>query len=236
MADTEHNRSAGEETQGPEGGRKPVDYARYRMNPVQVDELSEPARATPRRAAVVALVLLIIAAGAMAFIFLSARAQEHSPLESLDPDVRDRAHELTENILTRMKSLQGYVYDVEYPSPTTLRIYITPTFVDESGTGHPVTSEEVLKITRLVTEEFQAYGRPNTRLTVQAFVVEDPLEAVEKQPMATGTYDPETDRISASLTTKIMVPKGEGAGAIRPGQGHLGEQGGGMPQEGAHTH
>jgi len=236
MADTEHDRNAAEETQSPEGRRKPVDYARYRMNPVQVEELSEPARANPRRAAVAALVLLIIAAGAMAFVFLNARAQERSPLESLDPDVRDRARELVENILTHIKPLQGYVYDVEYPSPTALRIYINPTIVDESEVGRPVASEEVLKVTRLVTKEFRAYGRPNAKLTVQAFVVEDPLEAVGEQPEATGTYDPDTDGISASLTTKITVPKGGSTGTAAPGQGHLGEQGGGMAPEAAHDH
>jgi hypothetical protein len=227
MADQQRNREAGEPTQPGAGkkGRPAVDYARYRMNPVQIKESVEAARAVPRRIFATVVVLALLAVAVIGVIIWERLAAERSPLESLNPDVRDEARELVDNLLTRIESLQGYVYDAEYPTPTRLRIFISPTF-GQPGEERAVTGKEIEDATLRVTDEFRGYGRKRAKLTVEAFVVEHPALAADQPPVAVGEYDPETEKVSVRLTTRIPVPARRSTGAAPPGHGHVSEHGG----------
>lgn len=225
--------AAGEPTPGRSDQPAPgVDYSRYRMNPVDIEESAEIKRALPRRIAVYFVAMALVVVAVIVIIFWNQRTAHGPPLESLDPDVRAQARELVDNILTRVKSLQGIVYDVQYPSPITLRIYISPAVSEGPGVEHSVTPEEIERATNRVTEEFSRYGRSDSKLEVQAFVVEDPDEAIDTKPAAIGTYDPEAKSTSVRLTAEIPLPSGTGTGTALPGEGHIGEHGGiGMPAE-----
>jgi len=228
MQPTNHSHSDNEEKSTPSAdqGQHGVDFARYRMNPVQGEESEEAARAVPRRIGVALVVLLVLAAAVAAILTWNKLTQEQSPSKSLDPEVRAQARQLTENIVKRIRSLQGYVYDVDYPTSTKLRIFINPTFLEESGVERPVTDEEIERATRRVVQEFRAYGAEHRALTVEAFVVEDPMAAVDRAPVAVGTYDPETESVRVGLTTHIPMPEGTGTGDAPPGEGHIGARGG----------
>jgi hypothetical protein len=201
------------------------------MNPVEIEESKDVARAAPRRLGVFFLVLLIIAGAVMTVALWKRQAGEVPPPESLDPAVRERAQEFVDNVTKRIRSLQGYVYDVVYKSPTEVHIFISPTILDKSGAERAVTDEEVQRATERVVKEFRAYGPENKHLTVTAFVVEHPLEAQNQSPVAIGVYDPDTDSVAIKLTAQIPLPRESGVGeAAPPGAGHIGEHGGAGPR------
>jgi hypothetical protein len=213
------------------GDESGIDFSRYRMNPVQIEESQEAARAIPRRIGMYVVILLLIAAAVAVIIIWERLSAERSPLDSLDPGVRERAQELVDNILTRISSLQYYVYDVEYPTATRLRIFINPTVLEKSGAERRVTDEEVERATLRVVKEFHAYAPPRRHLTVYAFVVQHPALAEDQSPVAIGSYDPETDAASVKLTSQVPVPGGTGTGEAPPGEGHIGGHGGiGAPE------
>ncbi|UCH36418.1 MAG: hypothetical protein JSV65_08710 [Armatimonadota bacterium] len=212
-------------------------YGRYRMNPVQVEESQESARAVPRRIGVFVVLLAVVAVAVLGIWYWDRLTSEQSPLESLDPEVREQAQELVDNLLTRIESLQGHVYDVQYPTRSLLRVFVNPTVLEASGEERRITDEEVERVTERVVKELRKYAQTPKPLTVEAYVVDDPSLAAGRKPAAVGTYDPETDSMNVELTTTIPVPEGEGTGEAPPGKGHLGERGGGgMPQEHTHSH
>lgn len=245
---TERPEGAAEKNKPEPGGqRQPrIDFSRYRMNPVQVSESSEATRAETRRIGVVFLLLLALALVVVGIVYLNQRSAERSPLDSLSPEERAQAQELVDNLLTRIPSLQNYVYDVQYATATTLRIFVNPTVLEKSGEERRITDEETESVTKRVVEEFRAYGPPHKRLEVETYVVENPgLAAVGEEPeqhgrerivrvppAAKGSYDPETDSITVELTARVALPEGTGRGEAPPGQGHLGERPGAeMPHD-----
>jgi len=228
MVPTEQPERAAErsEPEAPRQEQGGIDFSRYRMNPVEIEESKETARAVPRRISVFFLVLLIIAGAVMTIVLWNRQAAEVAPPESLDPAVRERAQEFTDNVTKRIQSLQGYVYDVDYKSPTEVDIFISPSVLDKSGAERAITDEEVQRATERVVKEFRGYAPHNRHLTVRALVVEHALQAENQSPVAIGTYDPDTDSTTVKLTAQIPMPKESGAGeAAPPGEGHLGAQG-----------
>ena len=231
MVPTEMPDRAAEKSQ-PQGAEQApggIDFSRYRMNPVQIEESQEAARAIPRRISVYFLILVIVAGAAATIMLWNRRAAQVSPLESLDPGVRERAQEFLDTITMRIPALQGYVYDAGFTSPTQVRIFITPTVLDKSKQERPVSDDEVVRATERVVKEFRGYAPQGKHLTVRAFVVEQPLQAEDQSPVAIGAYDPDTGAIDVKLTTQIPMPDQSDLGGAAPhahGEGHIGEHGG----------
>jgi hypothetical protein len=218
-------------TAGQEGAH--IDFRRYAMNPVEIVESKETARATPRRIGLYVAVLIFVLAAAAGLVAWNRIAAQRPPIESLDPEERARAKELVDNILTRIESLQGYVYDVQYASVNLLRIFINPTVLEKSGAERRVTDDEVLRATKRVVQEFRGYATKHAKLFVEAYVVNHPGDAAKQHPVAMGEYDPETDSIKAQLTPQIPTPGERPTGTVAPpGEGHIGAHGGAGPGEG----
>jgi len=214
-----------EATAGQERGH--IDFRRYAMNPVEVEESKEGARAAPRRIGLYVAVLIVVLAAAAAIVAWNRIAAQRPPIESLDPEERARAKELVDNILTRIESLQGYVYDVQYAKANLLRIFINPTVLEKSGAERRVTDEEVETATKRVVQEFRGYTTTHGKLFVEAYVVNHPGEAAAQHPVAMGEYDPETDSIKVQLTPQIPIPGARPTGSVAPpGEGHIGAHGG----------
>jgi len=191
----------------PKGDESGIDYSRYRMNPVQVEESAEVGQTVPRRVGMYVAIVIVIAAAVLAVLmwntFMAGRSAEQSPLKSLNPEIRERAQELVSNILTRIPSLQGYVYDVQYPTTTQLRVFINPTVLDKSGKERPIGGAEIDSAVERVTAEFQAYGVKGKRLVVLGFVTERPSEVESGLPLVVGTYDPQAESIRVTRTEPL---------------------------------
>jgi len=231
MAPEQPDSGAGKKRRGkPE--QPGIDFSRYRMNPVQIEESEEAARAVPRRIGAYIVLLAVLAAAALAVVAWNRHAAEMPWDKSPDPEHRQRAQELRDNVTQRIASLQGYVYDMQFVSAAKLNIFVNPTILEKSGKERPITDEEVERATERVTKEFHALGPPERTLTVDAYVVQNPGLASEQKPVAIGTYDPDTDSVSARLTAQISLPGGTGRGEATGGEGDLGTaHGGAGPHE-----
>jgi hypothetical protein len=199
-----------------------IDFSRYRMNPVQIEESEEAARAVPRRIGAYVALLVILAAAALAVVAWNRHAAEMPWDKSPDPEHRQRAQDLRDNVTQRIASLQGFVYDMQFVSATKINIFVNPSILEKSGAERPITDEEVERATQRVTKEFHALGPRERTLTVDAYVVQNPGLASQQQPMAIGTYDADTDSVSVRLTAQIPVPGGTGKGEATGGEGNLG--------------
>lgn len=189
----------------------PVDYGRYRMNPVQIEESSEAARPATHRVGVIVVLIALLAAAVLGTALWSKLAAGVPPLQSLDQTERDQAKELIRGLREQMSRgpLQGIVYDVQYPDATTLHIYIHPTINDASG-GHPVTSGEIERVVTLVGESFKALASAKAKLEIRAFVADTPESADLRNPSALGVYDPDTDATTVTFSTHINLPERRG--------------------------
>jgi hypothetical protein len=220
MAPERRDSGAGKTEPG-EPEQRGIDFSRYRMNPVEIEESEEAARAVPRRIGAYIVLLAVLAAAALAVIAWNRHAADMPWDKSPDPEHRQRAQELRDNVRYRIASLQGYVYDLQFVSATKLTAFVNPTILEKSGKERPITDEEVERATERVTREFHALGPSQRRLTVDAYVVHDPALAAKQKPVAVGTYDPDTNAYSVQLTAQIPLPSGTGKGEATGGEGDL---------------